>query len=110
MYKVKVINPNKKSDIVVHQLHSIHTKLTSVNTLWVKLIEEFDKQVPESLKFAVGYFDSRHQMSLVNVEDLKIMYTKHRLGGEVLLWCDGRKRDSESRLLKCQEKEEELYT
>ena len=81
----------------------------------VKLIEEFDEQVPDSLKFVVGYFDGRHQMSLVNVNDLNVMYTKHRLGGEVLLWCDGRckeptcqKRDSDSGLLKHQEKEEEL--
>ena len=45
--------------------------------MWVKLIEEFDKQLPDSLKFAVGYFHGKHQMSLVNVEDLKVMYTKH---------------------------------
>ena len=50
-------------------------------------------------------------MSLVSVEDLKAMYSKHRLGGEVLLWCKGRckdqKRDAElGGLLKRQEKEE----
>jgi len=57
-------------------------------------MEEFDEQVPESLKFSVGYIDGKHQMSLVNVEDLKLMYSKNRLGGEVFLWCDGRCKDT----------------
>jgi len=29
------------------------------------------------------------QKSLVRVEDLKVMYSKHRFGGEVLLWLEG---------------------
>ena len=97
----------------MRQLHSIHSKFATVNHLRVKLIEELEEQVPDSLKFGVGYFDGRHQMSLVSVEDLKAMYSKHRLGGEVLLWCEdrckGQKHDAESGgLLKRQEKEEEL--
>ena len=97
----------------MRQLHSIHSKFLSVNGLRVKLIEELEEQVPDSLKFGVGYFDGKHQMSLVSVEDLNAMYSRHRLGGEVLLWCEGRckdqKRDSESSgLLKRQDKEEEL--
>ena len=98
----------------MRQLHSIHTKFATVNELRVKLIEELEEQVPDSLKFGLGYFDGRHQMSLVSAEDLKVMYSKHRLGGEVLLWCEGRckdrKRDSSELggVLKRQEKEEEL--
>jgi len=90
-----------------------------VNALRVKLIEEFCEQVPDSLSFGVGYFDGKHQMSLYNQDDLGTMYDKHKLGGEIMLWCDarckdsmrtGRKRytDSDSGLLKRQEKEEEL--
>ena len=66
----------------MRQLHSIHTKFATVNELRVKLIEELEEQVPDSLKFGLGYFDGRHQMSLVSAEDLKVMYSKHRLGGK----------------------------
>jgi len=98
----------------VHQLHSIYSKLATVNGVRVKLIEELKEQVPDSLKFGLGYFDGRHQMSLVSAEDLKVMYSRHRLGGEVLLWCEGRRKDRKrdstelGGLLKRQEKEEEL--
>jgi len=115
---VKVINPTKKSDIIIRQLHNFYAEFTSVNALWVKLIEEFQEQVPDTLKFSVGYFDGQHQMSLVNCDDLHTMYSKYRFGGEIILWCSGRyhevdacpcrKRKSDTGLLKRQEKEEEL--
>ena len=54
---MKVINPTKKSDIIIRQLHNFYAEFTSVNALWVKLIEEFQEQVPDALKFSVGYFD-----------------------------------------------------
>lgn len=56
-------------------------------------------------------------MSLFNAEDLITMYSKHKLRGELILWCDGkcredtkacRKQDSDMRLLKSQEREEQL--
>ena len=83
------------------------------------MIEGFSEQVPDSLSFGIGYFDGKHQMSLYSQDDLGTMYDKHKLGGEVMLWCDarckdsvrtGRKRnsDSDSGLMKRQEKEEEL--
>jgi len=115
---VKVINPTKKSDIIVRQLHNFYVKFTSVNALRVKLIEQFQEQVPDTLKFSVGYFDGRHQMSLVSCDDLHGMYSKYKFGGEIVLWCSGRcqevdarkcrKRESDTGLLKRQEKEEEL--
>lgn len=116
---MKVINPSKKSDVIVRQLHKFHLKFSSVNALRVKLIEDFSEQVPDLLSFGVGYFDGKHQISLYNQDDLGTMYDKHKLGGEVMLWCDakckdsvrtGRKRynDSDLGLLKHQEKEEEL--
>ena len=67
------------------------------------------------MRFSVGYFDGRHQMSLVNLEDLRAMYSKYKFGGELMLWCDkeidthvSRKRESETGLLKHQEREDEL--
>ena len=59
-------------------------KTGTVNQLQLKLIEELEEQVPDSLKFEVGYCDGKHQMSLVSGEDLKAMYSKHRLGDEVI--------------------------
>ena len=79
---MKIINPNKKSDVVVHQLHSFCSKFT----LRVKLIEEFQEQIPDSLRFSVGYCDGCHQMSLINREDLRAMYSI--FGGKMILWCD----------------------
>jgi len=112
---VKIINPNKKSDVVVRQLHSFCLKFSSVSALRGKLIEEFQEQVPDSLRFSVGYFDGRHQMSLVDHEDLSAMYSKYKFGREIILWCDKevnshvtRKRESDTGLLKRQEREDEL--
>ena len=112
-YKVRIVNPNKKSDFIVRQLHWCHSKFTSVTAVRVSLIE----QVPESVKFNVGYIDGRHQMSLFSNEDLNLMYSKYKFGGEVILWCDGRcreesrssrKRDIDTSLLKRQEREDQI--
>jgi len=43
-------------------------------------IESFQEQIPDSLKFSLGYIDGRHQMSLVNCDDLHAMYSKHKFG------------------------------
>ena len=45
------------------------------------------------MKFNVGYIDGRHQMSSFNVEDLSLMYSKYKLGGEINFWCEGRCTD-----------------
>ena len=116
-YKVRIVNPNKKSDFIVRQLHRCHSKFTSVTAVRVSLIEQFDEQVPESVKFNVGYIDGRHQMSLFSNEDLNLMYSKYKFGGEIILWCDGRcreesrssrKRDIDTSLLKRQEREDQI--
>jgi len=57
------------------------------------MIDEFDNQVMYSVKFNAGYIDGRHQMSLFNVEDLSLMYSKYKLGGEIFLWCEDRCTD-----------------
>jgi len=89
-YKVMKINPNKKSDFVLLHLHQHHSKFSTVTASRISMIDEFDDQVPDSVKFNVGYFDGRHQMSLFNREDLSLMYSKYKLGGEIILWCEGR--------------------
>ena len=83
-----------------------------VTAIQVSMIDDFDDQVPDSVKFNVGYIDDRHQMSLFNVEDLSLMYSEYKLGGEIILWSEGRciedKRGSQKRGLEAasQQKQE----
>ena len=55
-YKVKRINPMKKSDVVVHQLHNVTTKFDSVSAIRVKLMEELKEHIPITANFDVGFF------------------------------------------------------
>ncbi len=91
-YKVKIINPNKKSDVIVRHFNRFTSKFESVTEARIKLIEEFREQVPNTVDFAVGYFDGSQQAKtwLVTSDDLQTMYKKYPKGGNVSLWCDGR--------------------
>ena len=117
-YKVKMINPQKKSESIVRQLNSFTSKFESVKEVRTKLNEEFGEQVPNTLDFSIGYFDGSQQAKvwLYTAEDLKAMYSKHPSGGSISLWCDGnytevnhKKRRAEvpDQSTHCQLKEEE---
>ena len=56
-YKVKIINPAKKSDVSVRYLNNYSAKFESVNALRVKLIEAFQEGVPKTIDFNVGYYE-----------------------------------------------------
>ena len=121
-YKVRIINPSKKSDVVSRYLNKYSSKFTAVNAVRVQLIEEFKDQVPDSLTFQIGYFEGSQQakISLVT-KDLKRMYDIHKTGGQINMWYEGvsnegankghggskRKRD-DSGVSKHQEKEEDV--
>ncbi len=77
-YKVKVINPNKKSDTCLRHLNSHKVKFESVTAIKIKLIEEFGDQVPNQLDFSVGYYDGSQQSKtwVVTNDDLDVMYKK----------------------------------
>ena len=91
-YKVKIINPNKKSDVIVRQLNRFSSKFESVTDIRRKFVDEFGEHVPNTRDFAVGYFDGSQQAKtwLVTSDDLQTMYKKHSKGGNISLWCDGR--------------------
>ena len=91
-YKVKIINPTKKGDIIVRELHHFTSEFESVSAIKMKLIDEFKGQVPGNIDFNIGYYDGAQHSKvwLVSVDDLKSMYSKHPSGGEIVLWCDGR--------------------
>lgn len=120
-YKVRIINPAKKSDVIVRQLNGFSSKFASVNALRLQLIESFSDQVPNTVTFNVGYYDGSQQAKvwLFATDDLQTMYQKYK-GGQISLWCDGRlasenseergpkrKKDSESSTRR-QEKEENV--
>ena len=78
LYKVKIINLNKKSDVAVFYLNDFSTTFESVTSLRVKLIETFKERVPNTLDFNVGYYEGSQQAKiwLVTADDLKIFYQK----------------------------------
>lgn len=96
-YKVKIINPAKKSDVSVRYLNNHSEEFESVNTLRVKLIEAFQEAVPNTLNFNVGYYEGSQQSNvwLVVSEDLSRMYQKYPDGGSVNLWCGARCQEDE---------------
>ena len=55
-YKVKIINPQRRSEVIVRQLHHFKSQFDSVVAIRVKLAEEFKEQVPNTLDFSVVYF------------------------------------------------------
>ena len=94
------MNPTRKRDCVVRDIRKFRGKFTSVVDMKVKLMEEFDTQVPPTTRFSVGYFAGRQSTKkwLVTQEDLTAMYAELRQAGknDVCLWCDGCSEESES--------------
>ena len=120
-YKVKIINPTRKSDVILRQLNRFTAMFESPTDIRMKLIDEFGEQVPNTVDFTVGYFEGSQQAKIwiVSADDLQTMYQKYPSGGNITLWCDGRqatssnsnsqkrKQDSESSTYR-QEKEGEV--
>ena len=90
-YKVKIVNPKKRSATVVRYLHNYTRKFESVNGLRVQLMDHFQEHVPATATFDVGYFEGKPQCKiwLVISEDLGKLYEVYPNGGEVPLWCKG---------------------
>ena len=76
-YKVKVINPTKRSKFVVRQLYHFSGRLKSVHEMRSVLCAELDEVLPDDdSDYSVGYFEGRHQTKcwIVTTEDLEVMY------------------------------------
>ena len=91
-YKVRIINPNRKSDVVSWYLNKYSSKFASVMAIRMLLIEEFKDQVPDSTSFQVGYFEGSQQMKIwiVTEVDLKDI---HKARGQINMWCEGVSND-----------------
>ena len=96
-YKVKIINPTRKSDVIVRHLNDCSMKFESITALRVKLIKSVRENVPNIIDFNVGYFEGSQQAKvwLVVPDDLKTMYQKYPQGGAINLWCDARCDETE---------------
>ena len=125
-YKVKIINPTKRSKFVVQQLYHFSGRFKSVHEIHSVLCAELDEALPdEGSDYSIGYFEGRHQTKrwIVSTEDLEVMYQLYKKG-EIFLWCDGREeavdkhsdeemakrknRKSESAVRARQDREEDL--
>ena len=61
-YRTKLINPDKRSDFVILEMHNHHRRFASVEDLRSAITEEFCENVPtcntSTCTFQVGYFQS----------------------------------------------------
>ena len=66
-----------------------NSRFESLLALRVKLIEEFQDCVLNTVVFNVGYFEGQQhsKISIVNGEDLNAMYSRYPKG-EITLWYD----------------------
>ena len=87
---MKIINPQKKSDVVVKQLHHVQAKFDSVIDLRAKLVKELRQKIPNTFTFNIGYYEGQQhaKMAIETDDDLQSMYQKYPRG-EITLWCDG---------------------
>lgn len=87
------MNPTRKRENVVRDIRKFKGKFTSIIDIKVKLMEEFEDQVPPTTRFSVGYFVGRQSMKkwLVTEDDLDAMYSELKVAdkNDVCLWCDG---------------------
>lgn len=93
---MKIINPDKKSDFIVRELHNFSGKFESLLALKSMLINDFEDQVPPTPDFQVGYFLGKQSTKywLMCEADLQSMYKN--IKKSVLLWCDRRADTSKS--------------
>ena len=78
----------RKKDIIVRELRRFHGRFNSITELKVRLMEELEESVPQTTKFAVGYFVQSTKHWICNEEDLNALYTA--CNNQIMLWCDGR--------------------
>lgn len=52
VYCVKIVNPAKKKDSIVRDMRRFSGKFTSIVDLEVKLMEEFEDQIPPTTVFS----------------------------------------------------------
>ena len=60
-YRVKIINPKRKKDAIVRELHKFHGQFKSVTEMKIRWMEELGESVPETIKYSLGYLEGRQE-------------------------------------------------
>lgn len=96
-YRVKILNPHRKRDIIVRDMRKFNGRFKSIIEMKVKLLDEFQEHIPPIMTFDVGYFSGRPSAKhwIYTEDDLKMMY-KNCNNYDIMLWCDGRSVGSET--------------
>ena len=70
-----MINPNKKSDYIVRDLHCSHGKFDTLTETKINLMDEFGSLLPPKTEFQLGYFFGKQSTKfwLMCQEDLYTM-------------------------------------
>lgn len=93
-YRVKLINPVRKKDSVIRELRKFRGRFKSVTEMKIRLMEEFEEQIPETTKFGIGYIEGRQSTKrwICCDDDIAAMYTAYATcpEKEIMLWCDSR--------------------
>ena len=108
-YKMTILNNAKRSrKAIIRYLHHSSYRFYSMTDLRVCLLEELGDDLPDTIKFDVGYYEDRSSKCLlVTGEDLNQMYEKFKKKEEVLLWCDVDCSDGASSLDKSRKRKRE---
>ena len=98
-YRVKIINPKAKKDVIVIDWRGVGDKFKNPIELKQKLIDTLGKYVPPASAiddFSVGYLHGRPQTKswILCEEDLIAMYDA--CDKDIFLWCDGKSLESSS--------------
>ena len=89
-YRLKIINPNKKSNFIIRDVHHFGGKFATILDMKRKIMQEFKDELPETTDFNVGYFYGKQSAKrwIVTQEDLDAMYKTEK--DKFLLWADAR--------------------
>ena len=64
VYRVKIINPSRKQESPIRDLHNFSGRFTSVLDMKVKIMEEFGELVPPNITFSHWLFWSSECQTL----------------------------------------------
>lgn len=97
-YRVKIINPLRKSDAIIRELRKFTGRFSSITEVKVRIMEEFGDYVPESTRFSIGYYEGQTKRWICAEDDLSGLYDVYskQPGKEIVLWCEGRQNDQDS--------------
>ena len=97
-YFVRIINPKKKSDYVVRAWHDVKSRFDTPDSLREKLVEHFPDDLPDNLRFKVGYFEGRGSTKrwIFEPQDLETMYSSFDSSKVINLWCEGKSEQEDN--------------